>query len=694
MTDCILSSSVLILVIVLLRRLLRGRVSLRLQYALWGLVLLRLLIPVSLFSSPMSVMNAVEGARMSRQTEAVMPSGTETSALPVSPAGDERPVPAAEAPEGTAIGQTPPEKSFDTAALTDLLPAILKAVWLTGAAALAVVLIFSNLRFGAVLRRNRVRMEADCPLSVYLTGKVETPCLFGVLSPTVYITSQAAADERTLRHVLAHEYTHYRHRDQLWSALRCVCLVLHWYNPLVWLAAVLSRRDGELACDEGTIRLLGEDSRADYGRTLIGLTLARERAGDMLLCATTMVGSRGSIKERIMLIAQKPRTAAYTLAAVILAAAVAVGCTFTGARDTEQPRSLIDRTLVPDSVSIVEPLSSAVSPGPLTDPETVARLYEAYCKMEPGEETELTRDGVWSYWITFGESGSGRSASFILHRNGIVSFFDQEGQLSYYELEDGEELYQLYQSCFSAMTERREEAEGEEIAYDPGQVFDLVSAELWTGERSIAVNDAAALDYLESALGSAYELGSATSCGFGCTLRLTRADGRSVVCELATDSCAAVRAGDRYYAYGSGNEELFALFCPELIHDMSQNAFDRELMGYIHWGRYDNAYGAEETLALMDQVWDFLREAEGGDEWGDRLQAAMGWTRGLDGAYAEYYAVILNKAYELDKAEFAWRCLGNLPDWQGTEIIGFLAYVRGVEIESMRAELESALPQS
>ncbi len=57
-----------------------------------------------------------------------------------------------------------------------------------------------------------------------------------------------------LRHVLTHEFTHYRHGDHLWSMLRCLALAVHWWNPLVWLAAELSRRDAELACDEGALK--------------------------------------------------------------------------------------------------------------------------------------------------------------------------------------------------------------------------------------------------------------------------------------------------------------------------------------------------------------------------------------------------------------------------------------------------------
>src|SRR5699024_6588497 len=136
--------------------------------------------------------------------------------------------------------------------------------------------------------------EADISTRVYVTGAIQSPCLFGVPFPAIYIPAAVAEDEQALRHVLAHEQAHRRHADHLWTALRGLCLVLHWYNPLVWRAAVLSRRDGELACDEAAVRMLGESQRAAYGRTLVGLA---EQHSGLLRCATSMSGS--DLKERI-----------------------------------------------------------------------------------------------------------------------------------------------------------------------------------------------------------------------------------------------------------------------------------------------------------------------------------------------------------------------------------------------------------
>jgi beta-lactamase regulating signal transducer with metallopeptidase domain len=195
-------------------------------------------------------------------------------------------------------------------------------------------LLLSNLSFGRKLRKIRKAYQADdCKLPIYIVDTLPSPCLFGFFRPSIYITPEVAGDEIKLRHVLAHELTHYRHGDHIWSALRGLGLAAHWYNPLVWLAAALSRRDSELACDEGTIKRIGEEARMAYGRTLIGLTCEKRKAMDLLCCATTMTDGKNGIKERIALIAKKPKLLIPAVITVVLVAVVAVGCTFTGAKN-------------------------------------------------------------------------------------------------------------------------------------------------------------------------------------------------------------------------------------------------------------------------------------------------------------------------------------------------------------------------
>ena len=335
MAEWILTSSLLIVIVLAVRALFRGRMGLRLRYALWLLVLLRLLVPGTVFQTGLSVLNYVPlpqtaAAQAEPSQSGGSPSAPEAEPMPVRPEGEAEPRPSGPA----AAPDSAPAGAADWRG-------VLTAVWLGGAGVLAAALLACNLRF--YLRLRRMRRAHPIPgiaVPVYVARGLPSPCLYGFPRPAVYLTPAAAGEPELLGHVLRHELTHRRHGDHIWAVLRAAALALHWYNPLVWLAAVLSRRDGELACDEGALQGADDRERAAYGRTLIRLVTARPSAGELLCCATTMTAGTSSLKERIAMIARKPRTLAAVLAAVALLAGLAVGCTFTGGRsDAWEPLS-------------------------------------------------------------------------------------------------------------------------------------------------------------------------------------------------------------------------------------------------------------------------------------------------------------------------------------------------------------------
>ena len=362
MMQWIVSSSVLILVVIALRYVLRGKLSLRMQYALWLLVLVRLLVPVSFGASDLSVMNAVPERAPTVQQGIYRqdiigerndaPANAGTVGIPAQSMSEA-------APPNLVQNVTTATVTAPTVEKTDWAR-IAKTVWLAGAAALGLVFLAVNLRFGKKLRRSRERVEeTDACLPVYESGETDTPCLFGVAKPSIYVTPDTRTEAETLRYALAHEQTHYRHGDNLWAVLRGVCLALHWYNPLVWWAAELSRRDAELACDEATIRRIGESERAAYGRTLIRMTCEKRPA--LLVTATMMTDSGKGLKERISLLVKKPKTAAYTAVAVLLIAGLSVACTFTGGRENAELAE-------PFGKHYVEEATVACAPGYMNDP--------------------------------------------------------------------------------------------------------------------------------------------------------------------------------------------------------------------------------------------------------------------------------------------------------------------------------------
>lgn len=328
MMEWILSASVLAAAVIALRYALGGRISPRIQYALWALVLVRLLVPVNFGSAPFSVGNAIPTlaageAPPAAVTEPVTVASPQPAAPAVSPETHEtHPVPASSPAQE--------EEGLGLPALT--LNQGLTLLWLAGAAAVGLCFAGANLRLARRLRRSR--QPVDCPEArevprpVFVTEAVESPCLFGLSHPAIYVTPEVLGDREALRYALAHEVTHFRHRDHIWACLRGVAVALHWYNPLVWWGAVLSRRDGESACDEATIRALGEENRAAYARALLRLTCGTTRR--LPTTATTMAGSPRALRERITRIARPSRRKAGVAAAVLVLAAAAVGCTFPG----------------------------------------------------------------------------------------------------------------------------------------------------------------------------------------------------------------------------------------------------------------------------------------------------------------------------------------------------------------------------
>ena len=336
MKDILITSSVLITAILLLRFLFRSTISRRTQYALWLLVALRLLIPASIGSSSWSVASITDKLPERETTESI-----------VTVVGGDIPQLAPREPDPTLPEAMRQEMyreyqrewkdevdrvKVETGGTPITVQDILRAAWYSGMAVMALWFLAANIRFARKLRRTRVPLDgAESKYPVYLCDDIPSPCLFRLFRPAIYVTSEAAKEENRLRYVIAHEETHARHLDPLWSLVRSVCLAVWWFNPLVWLAAYCSRADCELACDEGTLVRLGESARVSYGETLLALIPVR-RGGNPMLTATTMTAGKRQMKERIRRIAEHKRPLAAALVVVLALTGVACAATFTGAR--------------------------------------------------------------------------------------------------------------------------------------------------------------------------------------------------------------------------------------------------------------------------------------------------------------------------------------------------------------------------
>lgn len=336
MLETVVSSSILIAVIILLRYIFRGRIDQRLQYGLLLLVAVRLLLPFSITVSSISIMNVIATENKPVYIERFVdasPAGysavTEAEAMNETEASN----PSAMPPETVSSSNAGSAAGTAAAISAKDIPNI---VWLAGAASVGIWFAAQNIRFYMRLKRSRKPVKVTSGgLTVYTSRTITSPCLFGLLRPAVYIPPDSLTYARTAEYILIHEETHFRHLDHIWAFLRCICIALHWFNPFVWWAAALSRRDCELACDESALNRLGDEHRKAYENMLIDMITRRLKPSDLLCGATTMTSGKKGITERIMMIAKRLKMLLQTLTAVILVLALATGCTFTGAKQAK-----------------------------------------------------------------------------------------------------------------------------------------------------------------------------------------------------------------------------------------------------------------------------------------------------------------------------------------------------------------------
>lgn len=375
MFEVLITSSVLIPALALLRRLWKGRISPVLQYAFWSILAVRLLVPVPVSGNALSVMNVADRViseaekRAEVRREESLQSGSEQEAdiLPGEDAGIKKSAAflleesqddfagaegrlgdsgesaqGSRRSSGTGPGSLHQEKPGeggtdvqrpDKPWVSPFLLKLAQYIWLAGIVFLAAVVIAGNIRFRRRLHRERRLLCRRDGIGVYVVEFLDSPCLYGILRPSVYLNPACLMSECRREHAIAHELAHYRHGDHIWILVRTLCTVLYWFDPLVWLAARLCARDCEMACDAGAIRRLGEGQREAYGRTLIELTCNSAGGLHLLRCSTDLFCGKEELKERITMIAAEKKKKGVAVVCAAFCAACLAACTFGGARE-------------------------------------------------------------------------------------------------------------------------------------------------------------------------------------------------------------------------------------------------------------------------------------------------------------------------------------------------------------------------
>lgn len=288
-----LAASVAILFVLAARVLLRRGPKV-IAYALWAVVLVRLLCPVV----PESKVSLMPERAALTDVSLSVPQ-TENQASPEQ-------VPTIDRAD---TGQTSSREIS--------WPHVGSWVWLAGASAMAL--------WGTVFwLRLRRKLATALPEgeNIRISDGIASPFVMGLLRPKIYLP--LGLNQRERSYILLHEQHHIRRRDHLWKLLAYAALTLHWFNPLVWLAFSLAGRDMEMSCDEAVLRKLGAAVRADYAASL--LTLA---TGRRVFAGAPLSFGEGDPKSRIRNLANWKKPTLWVVLAAVLACGVLAVCLLT-----------------------------------------------------------------------------------------------------------------------------------------------------------------------------------------------------------------------------------------------------------------------------------------------------------------------------------------------------------------------------
>ena len=288
-----ISASLLALAAVVLRPLFR-RAPKWIPCALWALVGLRLVLPITVHSRVSVVPDPVVITTQVRAYTAAV--REEAAALPAA---------------SPAVSVT----------------RVLAWVWLAGVCAMLVYFLASSAALHRRVRGSSIRSEG-----VRVSEWAQTPFVLGVLRPVIYLPAQLA--EEDLPYILAHERAHIRRGDQIWKPLGFVLLSVYWFDPVLWLAYILLCRDIEAACDERVIREMSAEGRRAYSCALLNCAVHRR-----VISACPIAFGEVGVKARIKSVMNYRRPAFWIILLAVLASVIAAVCLLTTKKAPETPNA-------------------------------------------------------------------------------------------------------------------------------------------------------------------------------------------------------------------------------------------------------------------------------------------------------------------------------------------------------------------
>ena len=275
---------------------------------------------------------------------------------------------------GSDLAAVVPAQSSALGALAALdWTMIAMILWLGGAGLLFISKLASYLQFREDIVADGQLIGRHGNIKIVETAAVGGPLAFGLVEKYIAVPTNFFRDyaprEREL--ALEHEISHHESGDLAANFVGLMILSLHWFNPVVWFAWIAFRQDQETACDARVLAKSGRDVRAVYGRTI-----AKSASGHRLGLASPL-NQKDKIKGRLKMLGQSEKS---TLRCRLGGALVAVGtvislpltATVTYAEAVDAKDASIPQAPLPPAApsAVAAPLSPAAPIAPLAPTAT------------------------------------------------------------------------------------------------------------------------------------------------------------------------------------------------------------------------------------------------------------------------------------------------------------------------------------
>ena len=148
-------------------------------------------------------------------------------------------------------------------------------------AGMLLLVVLLVIRAGKV--RSAIRMREKRLEGTLYQSAVELPVMTGLFVNRVFLPETMNVQEA--KYTLAHMECRRARRSNLWNAFYVTALLLHWYNPCVWAAVFLVRRDEQMACDECAVDRCSAADKNAYIQGILNI-VPQEKRVPFTACAS------------------------------------------------------------------------------------------------------------------------------------------------------------------------------------------------------------------------------------------------------------------------------------------------------------------------------------------------------------------------------------------------------------------------